>query len=76
MQTGLKDIFHFLPQPSPTFTVIADGLKQQVDEYSQLLLLATSQKTQDNGGPGGGTRLPLKLTACFTAHTAEQDPAY
>lgn len=58
----------------PTFAVMADGLQQQVDEHSQLLGLATCQETQDDGGPGGGARLPLKLTARFTAQTAEQDP--
>lgn len=29
---------------------MTDGLQQQVNEYSQLLSQATSQKTQDDGG--------------------------
>lgn len=58
----------------PTLAVMADGLQQQVDENPQLLSLATCQETQNNGGPGGGTRLALKLTACFTAQATKQDP--
>lgn len=58
----------------PTLVVVADRLQEQVDEHSQLLRLATSQETQDNGGPGDGARLPLKLAARFTAQTAKQDP--
>lgn len=53
---------------------MADGLQQQVDEDPQLLRLAASQEAQDDGGAGGGARLPLELTACFTAHAAKQDP--
>lgn len=53
---------------------MADGLQQQVDEHSQLLGLAACQEAQDDGGPGGGAGLPLKLTACFSAQTAKQDP--
>lgn len=53
---------------------MADGLQQQVDEYPQLLGLAASKETQNDGGAGGGARLPLKLAACFTAQTAKQDP--
>lgn len=51
-----------------------DGLQQQVDEHSQLLRLATSQETQNDGGAGGGAGLPLELTACFTAQTPKQEP--
>lgn len=71
-----KKIVYFLPQTCPTLAVMADGLQQQVDEYSQLLGLAACQETQDDGGPGGGARLPLKLTSCFTAQAAEQDPVF
>lgn len=61
-------------QTRPTLAVMADGLQEQVDEYSQLLCLATCQETQDNGGPGDGARLTLKLAARFTAQTTKQDP--
>lgn len=74
LRFSTEKIFHFLPQTCPTLAVMADRLQQQVDEYPQLLCLATCQETQDNGGPGGCARLPLKLTARFTAQTAEQDP--
>lgn len=62
-------VFHFA-----TLAVMADGLQQQVDEHSQLLRLATGQESQDDGGPGGSTGLPLEPTACFTAQTPKQDP--
>lgn len=54
--------------------MMVDGLQQQVDEYPQLLGLATSQETQDDGGAGDGARLALKLAACFAAQTSKQDP--
>lgn len=53
---------------------MADGLQQQVDEHSQLLGLATCQEAQNDGGPGGGAGLPLKLTASFSTETAVQHP--
>ncbi len=58
----------------PTLAVMTEGLQQQIDEDFQLLGLATCQETQNNGGPCVGACLPLKLAACFTAQTAEQDP--
>lgn len=53
---------------------MTDGLKQQVNKYSQLLSLAPSQETQDDGGTRRSAGLALKFAACFAAQTAKQDP--
>lgn len=51
-----------------------DGLQQQLNEYPQLLCIASGQKAKDDGGARGSARLALELAACFAAQTSKQDP--
>lgn len=71
---ALRQDLNFLIFFIPTMAVVADWLKQQVDEHSQLLSLAACQEAQNDGGPGRSVGLPLELTASFTAQTSKQDP--